>query len=96
MMEGWVSVKVKILSASMQYSEGDGYLGHVRFEVEGQKQPYEITLQSNRRSDDWNYALNFMNEPGSEEEIEVVEKAIEEDDELFDTLVEAAMSNKTE
>lgn len=89
-------VKVNILGADMKFSEHDGYLGHVRFAAEGHKQPYELTLQSDGRVDDWNYALNFLNESGKEEEIELVERAIEEEDELFDSLVEAAMSVKAE
>jgi predicted RNase H-like HicB family nuclease len=89
-------MKVNILNAAMTHNEENGYLGNVRFEVEGHKQPYEVTLQSNRRVDEWNYALNFANEPGSEEEIEAVEKAVEEEDDLFDNLLEAAMNNQTE
>lgn len=87
-----ISLKVTILEAVMSHSKETGYLGHVRFEAEGHKTPYEMTLQSDKRLDDWNYALNFLNEPGSEEEIEAVEKAIEEDDALFDDLVEAAVN----
>jgi hypothetical protein len=92
--EWMVSVKVNILSTNMTHSEENGYLGHVQFEVDGHKKPYEMTLQSDRRLDKWNYALNFLNESGNEEEIEAVEKAIEEDDEFFDTLVEATLDKE--
>jgi hypothetical protein len=84
-------MKIRILKAAMTHNEQEGYLGHVSFEVEGHKTPYELTLQSDRRPDNWNYALNFLNEPGSEEEIEAVERAIEDDDDIFDTLAEAAV-----
>ncbi|TJY44268.1 hypothetical protein E5161_02450 [Cohnella pontilimi] len=87
-------MKTNILQAIMTHSEKDGYLGHVRFEVEGHKQPYELTLQSDGRLDYWNYSLNFANQPGSEEEIDTVERAVEEDDELFDRLVEAALNSQ--
>jgi hypothetical protein len=87
-------MKINILHASMTHNEQNGYLGHVRFEVDGHKQPYEMTLQSDRRLDDWNYSLNFSDEPGGEQEIEAVEKSIEEDDELFDNLVEAAVNSQ--
>jgi predicted RNase H-like HicB family nuclease len=90
------TVKAIILRATMTHNETDGYFGHVRFEIDGHKQPYEMTLQSNRRLDDWNYSLNFMSEPGSGEEIDAVERAIEENDELFDTLVEAALNSQSE
>lgn len=91
-----MAVKMNILHAEMHYDEQDGYLGKVQFAVEGHKQPYELTLQSDKRPDDWNYALNFMRESGSEQEIEMVEQAIEADDDLFDDLVEAAMNGMTE
>ncbi|MBW5446550.1 hypothetical protein GE107_10815 [Cohnella sp. CFH 77786] len=85
-------MKAKVMDAQMAHSEREGYLGYVRFEVEGHKQPYELTLQSEERMDDWNYSLNFLNESGSEQDIEAVEQAIEQDDDFFDDLVEAAIS----
>lgn len=84
-------MNIRIIEAKMSHNEQDGYLGYVHFEVEGHKQPYELTLQSEKRLDDWNYALHFLNESGSEQEIEAVERAIEEDDDFFDRLVEAAL-----
>ncbi|MBO9598363.1 MAG: hypothetical protein J7559_11180 [Cohnella sp.] len=83
-------MNVQVLSAEMSYTEEKGYLGHVRFAVEGHKQPYEITLQSDHGKYDWNYALNFSGEPGSEEEISLVDERLEEDDELFDMFVDTA------
>jgi len=80
----------KLLHAEMSYSEQDGYLGKVQFEVEGHQQPYELTLQSDKRWDDWNYSLNFMRDSGREQDIEAVEQALETDDNFFDDLVEAA------
>jgi len=83
-------LKKKLLQAEMSYSEQDGYLGRVQFEVEGHQQPYELTLQSDKRWDDWNYSLNFMSVSGGEQDIEAVEQALETDDDFFDDLVEAA------
>lgn len=83
-------MKVQVLGATMKYSEDKGYLGHVKFSVEGHKQPYEITLQSDDGKYDWNYALNFSDEPGSEEEISAVDERLEIDDDLFDLFVDAA------
>ncbi|WP_123040717.1 hypothetical protein [Cohnella candidum] len=85
-------MNAKITSAEMAYNERDGYFGRVRFEVEGHKQPYELTLQSDKRMDDWNYSLNFLSESGVEQQIEAVEQAIEENDDFFDDLVEAAVN----
>jgi len=85
------SVKITILNAIMSHHPKDGYLGHVTFGVDGHKQPYELTLQSDRKPDDWNYSLHFAGEPGPEEEIDAVDRVIDEDDDVFDMLVEAAM-----
>jgi hypothetical protein len=85
------ALKAEIIHADMTYSESDGYLGHVHFRVEGHKQPYELTLHSEGNLDDWNYSLNYLRESGLEHEIEAVERAIEEDDEFFDQLAEAAV-----
>lgn len=83
-------MKVQVIGAKMSFTEEKGYLGHVQFAVEGHKQPYEITLQSDNGKYDWNYALNFSNEPGSEDEILLVDEQLEEDDELFDSFVDLA------
>ncbi len=50
-----------------------------------------MTLQK-KRGNDWMYGLIFADGLGKEEEILFVEEQLEEDDELFDTLVEAAKS----
>jgi hypothetical protein len=68
----------------------------VHFEAEDHKQPYELTLQSDKAINDWNYALTFLNESGSEQQFEQVEKEIEESDDLFDTLVDAALATLEE
>lgn len=85
-------MQVQIIEATMSHSKADGYLGRVTFQVESHSKSYELTLQS-KSGKDWSYALNFLAESGREEEIEAVEEAIEEDDELFNRLVDAARSN---
>lgn len=89
-------MKITIREAAMTHSAAEGYFGFVRFEVEGHKQPYELTLQSDKKIDDWNYALSFLNESGSEAEFEKVEQAIEEDENVFDDLVDAALAKLEE
>ncbi|WP_239614287.1 hypothetical protein [Cohnella mopanensis] len=83
-------MKVNILNAKMSHSEESGYVGHVQFEVEEHKQPYEVTIQSNNGRNNWSYALNFSNQPGSEEEIQAVDEQLEEDDSFFEQFVIAA------
>ncbi|PYI52713.1 hypothetical protein DLM86_20655 [Paenibacillus flagellatus] len=75
----------------MTHTKDDGYVGKVRFTLEGHKSAYEITLHS-KKGNEWSYSLNFAAESGIEKEIEAAEERIEEDDELFDALVEAAKS----
>jgi hypothetical protein len=88
-------MKLTILDAKMTHSKSDGYVGHVGFQVENHKTDYEITLVS-KHGKDWDYALNFLNESGSEEDILAVEEHLEENDEWFDLLVEAARSKLIE
>ncbi|MCD9021076.1 hypothetical protein [Cohnella silvisoli] len=83
-------MNVNILSAKMTESEEEGFVGNVHFEVEGHKQPYEVTLQSNNGRNNWSYALNFLSQPGSEEEIQAVDERMEEDDSFFEMFVIAA------
>ncbi|MBW7474938.1 hypothetical protein K0T92_09290 [Paenibacillus oenotherae] len=85
-------MNLTILQAKLHYSEEDlGYAGFVHFEVEGHKVPYELTLLSKKkRDDDWMYSINFLTGHGSEEQINEVEAQLEENDELFDSLIDAA------
>ncbi|MBM7564186.1 hypothetical protein [Paenibacillus sacheonensis] len=84
-------MKITILHAQMTHDQENGYRGSVQFEAEGHKHPYEISLQLNSlRGTTWDYSLLFAKEPGSEEQINEVEAAIESDDDLFDSLIDAA------
>lgn len=83
---------IQILSASMTYSKEEGYVGQVEFQFEGHKYPYEITLYSTQGRD-WSYGLHFREQSGSEEDILAVEDVLEENDEYFDQLVEAAKNS---
>lgn len=80
-----------ILSAEMSHSEEEGYTGKVAFAVAGHKEPYEMTLHS-KKGKDWSYGLLFLKQPGDEEEIVAVEDWLEEDDEAYEQLVEAALN----
>jgi predicted RNase H-like HicB family nuclease len=82
---------INVLEASMTHSKEDGYVGKVAFEVANHKQPYEIMLYR-KKGKEWGYSLNFLKEPGGEEEIEALEELLEENDEIFDQLIEAAQS----
>ncbi|UVI30873.1 hypothetical protein [Paenibacillus spongiae] len=83
-------MNVNILNAELNYSKEEGYTGHVHFEVDGHKSGYELTLMS-KNAEDWMYSLNFLNGPGKEIQINQVEEQLEENDDLFDTLIDAAL-----
>lgn len=81
---------IQVGKADMSYTKKEGFIGHVEFTVEGHPQAYEITFHSKDKKD-WAYSLNFARESGDEAHIEAVEEALEEDDDLFDRLVQSAM-----
>lgn len=82
-------ININVLEAAMTYSKEDGYVGKVHFGVEGHANEYEITLHS-KRGKEWGYGLFFLHESGKEEQLNALEDLIEEDDELFDFLVDTA------
>jgi hypothetical protein len=86
---------VQVISASLTHDGEKSYTGRVQFQVEGHNQPYEVTLFSKNKRD-WDYSLMFANESGSEENMLLVEEMLENDDDLFDSLVDAAMNNLDE
>jgi len=81
-------MKINILGAEMRRTD-DGYVGSVRFAVEGHRHPYEAALHS-KDGKDWAYGLFFMSESGSMRDIDRVEAYLEENDEAFDLLVQSA------
>ncbi|MOA25622.1 hypothetical protein D3C78_1463600 [compost metagenome] len=84
-------VNVNVLGASMSYSKEDGYIGKVQFTVEGHVNEYEIALHS-KKGKEWGYGLFFLHESGNEEQLLQLEDMIEEDDELFDFLIDTAQA----
>jgi len=82
-------MNIKILNARMERREDQSYMGKVEAEVEGHKEPYELTIYS-KKGDAWEYSLHFLQQPGPEEEILAFEEHIENDDEAFDIMVDAA------
>ncbi|QGQ96330.1 hypothetical protein EHS13_16300 [Paenibacillus psychroresistens] len=82
-------MKIIIQKAAMTHSKENGFVGNVEFLVESHKEAYEITLYS-KNTKEWSYGLHFLNASGSEEEIFAVEEQLDESDEFFDQLVDAA------
>lgn len=88
-------MNISVLHAEMTYTKDSGYVGKVQFAVEGHKNEYEMALQS-KKARDWGYGLFFLHESGNEDDLNAVEDELEENDEWFDFLVEAAMKTLEE
>lgn len=82
-------MELNILNARMTHSKEEGYIGKVEFAVTGHREPYEITLHS-KNGKEWSYGLFFLKESGDENEIVAVEDLLEEDDEAYYKLIDAA------
>ncbi|WP_374015725.1 hypothetical protein ABU162_15045 [Paenibacillus thiaminolyticus] len=82
-------MNVTIVRADMRKDADGSYLGHVTFQPEGLQSAYEVTLFS-KKGKEWDYSLSFAGDSGSEEEILALDDRLEEDDDLFEELLEAA------
>lgn len=83
-------INITVLDAAMTFTKEDGSVGKVHFGVEGHDSQYEITFHKSRKAKEWGYGLFFLNESGNEDQLLELEDMLEEDDELFDFLVETA------
>lgn len=88
-------MNMKIVQAEMHREEDGSYLGKTIFQIESHKADYEITFFSKHRRD-WDYSLHYAKEPGIEEELLAVDERIEQDDEWFDALLDAAWNTYSE
>ncbi|MDQ0493243.1 hypothetical protein [Paenibacillus brasilensis] len=87
--------EVHIQQAQMTRDENGVYLGQVVFGVNGHQSVYEITFHS-KRGKEWDYSLHFAGESRVEEEMLEMDSWIEENDDLFDHLLDAAWSKLPE
>ena len=79
-----------IVRAGMHLDEEQHFVGHAVFQIEGHAAPYEISFLS-KEGRNWDYSLNFAEEPGLEEQFLEVDALLESGDELFDDLLDAAI-----
>lgn len=73
----------------MERNEDKRFIGRVNLRVENHKQPYEVILDS-KNMKDWGYALYFLRESGPEEEIDALDAYLDEHEEVFERMVQAA------
>jgi len=82
-------MKIIIKNVMMSRTDEEGFLGKVDFEVEHHKEPYEIVFHS-KDGRDWGYSLHFLHDSGPEEEIDALDQYLEENDEAYWMLLDAA------
>ncbi|MGN7357011.1 hypothetical protein ACTHPF_06555 [Paenibacillus sp. SAF-054] len=85
-------MELQIIKTDMKQDEDKQYIGHVTFTLAGHHSQYEITLFS-KKGKEWDYSLNFAGESGLEEEFLKMDELLEEDDDLFDALLDAALDS---
>lgn len=86
-------MRFEIQRAEMSLNEDENYVGRTIFTLENHKAPYEITFFS-KKGKEWEYSLSFAGEPGSEEQFLEADELLENDDELFDDLLDAALDQQ--
>lgn len=86
-------MRFEIQRAEMSLNEDGNYVGRTIFTLENHKAPYEITFFS-KKGKEWEYSLSFAGEPGSEEQFLEADELLENDDELFDDLLDAALDQQ--
>ncbi|MFD1175743.1 hypothetical protein ACFQ3W_05415 [Paenibacillus puldeungensis] len=87
--------ELSIVEAEMHKQEDGSYIGKTVFQVESHKAGYEITFYS-KKGHDWDYSLHYAGESGMEEQFIAVDARLEEDDEWFDALLNAALGTLPE
>ncbi|MEK4295810.1 hypothetical protein [Paenibacillus sp. FSL R5-0914] len=86
-------MNLEIVSAEMSRKEDKSYVGRTVFTLENHKAPYEITFFSTRGTE-WDYSLSFAGEPGSEEQFLETDALLENDDDIYNQLLDAALDKQ--
>ncbi|AIQ36061.1 MULTISPECIES: hypothetical protein [Paenibacillus] len=86
-------MNLEIVSAEMSRKEDKSYVGRTIFTLENHKAPYEITFFSTRGTE-WDYSLSFAGEPGSEEQFLETDALLENDDDIYNQLLDAALDKQ--
>lgn len=86
-------MRIEIISAELSRQEDRSYVGRTVFTIENHKEPYEITFSS-KRGTEWDYSLSFAAEPGNEEQFLETDAMLENDDEVYNLLLDAALDKQ--
>ncbi|WP_227779441.1 MULTISPECIES: hypothetical protein [Paenibacillus] len=83
-------VNIEIIRAEMRREDEKSYIGTTVFRAEGEKSIYEVTFMS-KNGKDWDYSLHFTEQSGDEEELLRMDELLENDDDVYDKLLDAAL-----
>lgn len=86
-------MNLEIIKAELKRAEDQSFVGRTVFTVDKHRSPYEITFFSTRGTE-WDYSLSFAGEPGSEEQFLEVDALLENDDDLYNQLLDAALDTQ--
>ncbi|MGN7760070.1 hypothetical protein [Paenibacillus sp. 22594] len=86
-------MNVDIIKAEMKREEDRSFVGRTVFTLENHSSPYEITFFS-KRGTEWDYSLSFAGEPGSEEQFLETDALLENDDDVYNLLLDAALDTQ--
>ena len=81
---------VEIIRAEMRREDEKSFVGSTVFKTAGDKSVYEITFMS-KNGKDWDYSLHFTEQSGDEEELLKMDELLENDDDLCNQLLDAAL-----
>ncbi|GGH49536.1 hypothetical protein GCM10008014_14050 [Paenibacillus silvae] len=83
-------MSIEIIRAAMRREDEKSFVGNTVFKTEGDKSVYEITFMS-KNGKDWDYSLHFTEQSGDEDELLKMDELLENDDDLFNQLLDAAL-----
>jgi hypothetical protein len=85
-------MKLHVIEARMEQDKDRSYSGFVRFRTDSGETVYELSLGS-KDGGEWLYNLHFTEASGNDEQMDAVSELIDEDDEIFDELLQSALNN---
>ncbi|KAA8786833.1 hypothetical protein EC604_23675 [Paenibacillus amylolyticus] len=74
----------------MRREDEKSFVGSTVFKTDSDKSVYEITFMS-KNGKDWDYSLHFTEQSGDEEELLKMDELLENDDDLYNQLLDAAL-----
>ena len=83
-------MKIEIIRAEMRREDEKSFVGSTVFKTDDDKSVYEITFMS-KNGKDWDYSLHFTEQSGDEEELLKMDELLENDDDVYNQLLDAAL-----